>query len=69
MLADYCWILILQIRCSIGRQRRPDCTRAIRNLRLDVVQVRDDSSKTVANEHFYCDFRVQHLNLHKSWHI
>ena len=20
-------------------------------------------------KHFYCDFRVQHLNLHKNWHI
>jgi len=20
-------------------------------------------------KHFYCNFRVQHLNLHKNWHI
>jgi len=20
-------------------------------------------------KHFYCDFRVQHLSLHKNWHI
>jgi hypothetical protein len=35
----------------------------------EVVQVRYDSSKTVANESFYCDFRVQRLNLHKNWRI
>jgi hypothetical protein len=28
------WCIILPIRRSVGRQRRPDCTRAIRNLRL-----------------------------------
>ena len=40
------WCVILQIRRSIGRQRRPYCTRAIRNLRLITqYRLRDDSSK------------------------
>ena len=28
------WCVIIQIRCSIGRRRRPDSTRAIRKIRL-----------------------------------
>jgi len=35
----------------------------------DVVHVTDDSSKTVANEALYCDFHVQHLNVHMNSHI
>jgi hypothetical protein len=28
------WCVILQIRCSISRRRRPDCTRAVRSFDL-----------------------------------
>ena len=72
-LADYCWTLMRdspKFDVQSARKESPIALQlyATFDLRRSTGK-RQQLENPQLMKHFYCDFRVQHLNLHKNWHI